>query len=425
MLVQWRKAESTLKRASPNSHEMLKRDVDGTYRAPRAGEIMINSTLANTFETLGREGKKGFYEGRIAKAIIEVILDKGGLMESSDLDQHMKVGSEESQPISLRYHPNGDKTKDYVELWEHPPNGQGLVALMALGIFQQLQVEQRIPAFSGKHHNSTQYLHALIECLKIAFADGFWWITDPDNSPVSATDLLSAEYLRERAKLFDPKKAQNYIHGHPGPSPAHNHSDTVYFCVADKDGNAISFINSNYDGFGSHIIPKGCGFTLQNRGSNFNLGPDNHPNIYAGGKRPYHTIIPGLTTTGQGDNRQLHSVFGVMGGFMQPQGHMQVLLNQMLFGLNPQEALDSPRICINADNAESPEPEEICIEEGIDPTVVAELQKMGHKVRVLREWERFMFGRGQVIRRLWDEAAGKAVFAGGSEMRGDGAAVPV
>ena len=281
-------------------------------------------TLANTFKALATEGKKGFYSGRIGKAIIDVIKLTDGFMEQEDLDNHLQIGTQESEPISLRFTGQNISAKtirsedgsssDYsVELWEHPPNGQGIVALMALGMFEELEKNRKIRTFAQEDHNSADHLHAVIETLRIAFSDANWWVTDPDHSPVKPAEMIARPYLAERAKLFDSQKAQSFENGNFDKSPALNSSDTVYFCVTDKEGNGMSFINSTYAGFGSGIIPEGCGFTLQNRGCNFALGPQNHPNIYKGGKRPYHTIIPGLITHGKGDKRDLHSVYGVMG----------------------------------------------------------------------------------------------------------------
>jgi len=415
---------------------MLKRDKRAEHfvRAPRAGEIFQNPTLAKTFRTLATEGKKGFYSGRIAQAIVDVLQMTGGHLELEDLEEHMKLGAQETVPISLQFRGQNVSRSDhkFVELWEHPPNGQGIVALMALGIIEELEKTRKIPTFAQEDHNSVPYLHTIIEALRIAFADATWWVTDPDHSPVASADLISRPYLAERAKLFNKDKAGSFSHGQPGPSPAQNHSDTVYFAVTDKEGNGISFINSNYAGFGSCIIPKGCGFTLQNRGSNFDLGPDDHPNIYKGGKRPYHTIIPGMLTYGEGQHRELHSVYGVMGGFMQPQGHVQVLLNMEVFGLNPQQALDAPRICIGAampDVGDSTTVgntavSTVFVEEGIDEDVVNGLRKLGHGVEVLGGHRRGIFGRGQIIRRHVDEETGKAVYSGGSDPRGDGFAIP-
>jgi gamma-glutamyltranspeptidase/glutathione hydrolase len=162
---------------------------------------------------------------------------------------------------------------------------------------------------------------------------------------------------------------------------------------------------------------------LQNRGGGFDLGPETHPNIYAGGKRPYHTIIPGMVTVGDGEDRRLHSLLGVMGGLMQPQGHVQVLLNMEVFGMNPQQALDAPRIFISAAGGAA-QMSAIYLEEGIGEDAVQTLKEMGHNVQVMKEWSRVWFGRGQIIRRHVDEATGQAVFSGGSDGRGDGCAMP-
>lgn len=420
----WQSSEKNLRKASPNGHELLKKDPsaqDG-YRAPKAGEIMKNPTMANTFKLLAKDGKKGFYEGEVAKQIIKVVSDLGGYLTMDDLKHHAETGFEPVDPISLKYTGQGvgESTNGGIELWEHPPNGQGIVALMALGIIQELEKQGKISRWGHKDHNSTAHLHALIEALRISFADAHWFVTDPNVVKVPSAELISEKYLAERARLFDPKKAASApVHG----SPAHMKSDTVYFCCSDPEGNAISFINSNYGGFGNCIVPKGCGFTLQNRGANFSLDKG-HPNVLAPRKRPYHTIIPGLTTFAS-DN-SLHSVYGVMGGFMQPQGHVQVLLNQEVFKLNPQAALDSPRFCIGAgmpgeDGRLSDAT--IYLEEGIDPKVVEELRAMGHSVKQLSGYGRAMFGRGQIIRRHVDD--GMQVWSGGSDLRGDGAAVPL
>ena len=472
----WARSESLIRNASPNFREMLRPDpkAEQYARAPRAGEIFRNPTLANTFRTLAAEGKPGFYTGRIAQAVADVVKSCGGYLSTEDLKSHIDSpigGSQETVPISLNFTGQGVSSKSSyksVQLWEHPPNGQGLVALMALGIMQELEKSHKIlPRFSREDHNSVPYLHAVIESLRIAFSDGQWWICDPDASSApkfAYTDLISPEYLAERAKLFNSESVCNPRHSDPGnfgPSPAQNSSDTVYFAVTDREGNGISFINSNYAGFGTCIIPAGCGFTLQNRGSNFTLQPENHPNAYAPGKRPYHTIIPALLTTettqdnavngpqvnGDVSSRELLAVYGVMGGFMQPQGHLQVLMNMEVFAMNPQEALDAPRICVGPgmpdedatqqDAAKSQSSSTVYAEDGIDPEVVEGLRKLGHDVQILRGWERGMFGRGQVIRQHFDEVdkgpqtngSGRKterirVWAAGSDLRGDGCAIP-
>lgn len=398
---------------------------------------MQNPTLAKTFRTLAAEGKKGFYTGSIADAIVDVIKLTGGHMEHSDLEHHLRLGTQETEPISLKFtgqnisrkalsSADGGASGHSVEIWEHPPNGQGIVALIALGIFEQLEETRKIRTFAQEDHNSADYLHAVIESLRIAFADANWWVTDPDDSKVQPSEMLAPKYLAERAKLFDATKTRQHSRGDLGKSPAQNHCDTVYFAVTDKDGNGMSFINSNYASFGTAIIPAGCGFTLQNRGCNFELGPADHPNVYAGGKRPYHTIIPGLLTHGEGEGRTLHSVYGVMGGFMQPQGHFQVLLNMEVFGMNPQEALDAPRICIGAGTPDQGKILDMTIylEEGIEESTVNGLRQLGHKVQVLSGTQRAMFGRGQVIRYHVDELTSQIVYSGGSDPRGDGCAIP-
>jgi gamma-glutamyltranspeptidase/glutathione hydrolase len=416
---------------------MLKEDPqapDGV-RAPRAGEIFKNTNLANTFRSLAKEGKKGFYTGRIAEAYVKVCKDLGGHIELEDLKNHLELGSEPVEPISLKFSGqnvgknqsqcvnsvDGQSTnpEDHgVEVWEHPPNGQGIVALMALGILEELERTGKIPAFTPEQHNSAPYLHAIVEALRISFADASWWVTDPNVFKVPTQELISRPYLAERAKLFSPTKASECSdHG----SPAHNHSDTVYFAVTDAAGNGISFINSNYGGFGTCIIPAGCGFTLQNRGANFNLEA-NHPNVLEPGKRPYHTIIPAMITNVS--DGSLHSVYGVMGGFMQPQGHVQVLLNMLAFKHSPQAALDAPRVCIGAGMPDLGKVLDMTVylEEGISESVRDELIVLGHKAEIVTGMKRGLFGRGQLIR--VHEEDGQVVYSAGSDPRGDGAAYP-
>lgn len=424
---------------------MLKSDKNAQdgKRAPKAGEIFENPTLAKTFRLLAKHGKAGFYRGEVAEALIKVVHDLGGHLQLEDLENHMKLGSQDVQAISLNFsgqnvheaqkaslhsenrtdgEKQGEKSNDNekhgVEIWEHPPNGQGIVALMALGIFEELERTGKISVWTEADHNSTEHLHAVIESLRIAFADANWWVTDPTIEKVPTAELISRRHLAERAKLFSPDKASSVLsHG----SPAHNHSDTVYFAVTDRFGNGISFINSNFAGFGTAIIPAGCGFTLQNRGSSFELA-EGHPNVYAPGKRPYHTIIPAIITNPS--DGSLHTVYGVMGGFMQPQGHVQVLLNMLTFKYNPQAALDAPRMCIGAGLPDAGDVMDrtVYLEEGIREDVVKELAALGHQVEVVRGYKRKIFGRGQVIRCHVED--GRHVYSGGSDPRGDGAAYP-
>lgn len=433
MGASWIGSENLIRNASPNFAEMLKKDPkakDGC-RSPHPGEIMTNPTLAQTFREVAKHGKAGFYSGRVAEELVKVVQDLGGFLRLDDLKNHMEKGSEEVDPIKLNFKGQGidkshgetmhDNSSEGVDVWEHPPNGQGIVALMALGMLEQLEKEGKIKSFSKEDHNSAEHIHAVVETLRIAFADANWWVADPNVSKVPSQGLISRDYLTERAKLFSPDRVGDLPdHG----SPAHNHSDTVYFAASDDEGNGISFINSNYAGFGTGIIPKGCGFTLQNRACNFMLHPADHPNIYAPNKRPYHTIIPALITNKA--DQSLHSIYGVMGGFMQPQGHVQVLLNMLVFGLTPQAALDAPRICIGAGMPDSGDvfDRTVYLEDGIKPEVADKLTEMGHKVEFVKGSLRGLFGRGQVIRWHVDEVEQKGVWSAGSDPRGDGAAVP-
>ncbi|KAG8747436.1 hypothetical protein FRC10_001107 [Ceratobasidium sp. 414] len=354
----WKLSESLIKQASPSFESML---LNG--RAPRAGEVMRFPDLARTFRTLVTEGKKGFYTGRIAEAIVELIKSKGGVMELDDLAAH---DTEFVEPISYTY-------AGEVTLYECPPNGQGITALMALGILEAVQETGKIKPLLEMEHNSAEYLHSLIEALRLAFADAQYYVTDPSMVHVPVKEMLSEEYLKKRAELFNPTiSIPDVNHGNPIHS-----TDTVYFCVTDQWGNGCSFIQSNYAGFGTGAIPKGCGFTLQNRGSGFFLEPG-HPNQLVGGKRPYHTIIPAVATRGD----ELFLVYGVMGGFMQPQGHIQVLLN-ILRGFTVQSALDAPRFCISAGSPDVPVSNaskagdinsEVYFEEGIPTETVEKLK---------------------------------------------------
>ncbi|KAI2467440.1 gamma-glutamyltranspeptidase [Annulohypoxylon bovei var. microspora] len=434
----WDKSEPQIRQASPNGSEMLKKDPgakDGV-RAPKAGEIMKNPALAQTFRALAAEGKKGFYSGRVAAELVKVVRDLGGHLELDDLAHHLETGTEPVAPISLKFRGQnvGELLKDSVlppsagssepqdiglELWEHPPNGQGIVALMALGIIQELEAQGQIPTWGPGDFNTAPYLHAIIEALRISFADAAWFVADPNVSSVPSDALISQPYLAARAALFDAGAASDVLHH---GSPALQSSDTVYFAASDSLGNAISFINSNYGGFGTCIIPAGCGFTLQNRAANFSLEAG-HPNVLAPRKRPYHTIIPALVTNLH--DGSLHSVYGVMGGFMQPQGHVQVLLGQVVGRLSPQQALDAPRVCIGAGMSRGKGDRTVYVEEGMPGETVEGLKKLGHEVQVVTDMERAQFGRGQIIRWSVDPVENIGVWSAGSDPRGDGAAYPL
>ena len=297
-------------------------------------------------------------------------------------------------------------------VYECPPNGQGITALIALNILEGFDL-------ASLQSLSTERLHLMIEAMRLAFADASWYVADPKFSNVPMKELLSKEYANERRKLISMQYAvRNIQRGFPVAS-----SDTVYLSVVDKSGNACSFINSNYMGFGTGIVPKGWGFTLQNRGHNFSLDP-NHPNALAPRKRPYHTIMPAMVTRAErsaseveagGEGETLYASYGVMGGFMQPQGHVQVLSALVDDGLDPQAALDRPRFCIDVDESGG----RVAIEEGVPEATFTGLQKMGHPVYSVSGYERALFGRGQVILRDAESGA----LCGGSDPRADGCAM--
>lgn len=379
-----RGAERQLKNA-PNGFELT------LYgRGPNAGETFRNLGLAKTLRTVAEGGKKAFYEGPIGEALVDVLQQAGGCMRLDDLAAHQSTWD---TPISVSYGP--------YRIHECPPNGQGITALLALNLLEGFDLAAMAPL-------DPQRLHLQIEALRLAFADTRWYVADPAVTPVPIDELLSKGYAAERRKLIDPRRATlDQQKGRPFAS-----SDTVYFCVVDRWGNACSFINSNYMGFGTGIVPQGWGFTLQNRGHNFSLDPQ-HPNRLEPRKRPYHTIIPGLVTREADDS--LFGPFGVMGGFMQPQGHVQVFL-ALNDGLDPQAAVDLPRFCLGDGNAS----DGVALEEGIPAETVAKLSEMGHPVQVVGGWGRALFGRGQVIVREYG-----GTLAGGSDPRADGCAMPL
>jgi len=359
--------------------------IDG--RAPKAGEIFCNRDLAKTFRAVAQGGSGSFYKGEIAKKIVETIQKYGGVMTESDLANHVSTWDE---PISTTYRG--------VRVWECPPNGQGLAALIALNILEEFDLKSLDPL-------SPERLHLIIESLRLAFADTRWYVADPKFNPAPLKGLLSKKYAGERRKIINTQYATlDTKRGSPVAG-----SDTVYCCVVDGQGNACSFINSNYMGFGTGIVPDGLGFTLQNRGHNFSLDP-NHPNALSPNKRPYHTIIPGMMTREDGS---LLAPFGVMGGFMQPQGHAQVVINMIDDGLDPQAALDRPRVCLEPGTADG----RVALEEGISAETVSTLKKMGHDAYSVSGYARSLFGRGQIILNQ------NGVLWGGSDPRADGCAV--
>ena len=395
----WQRGAERQLKSALNGHELT---IDG--RGPNVGEIFRNPGLARTFKTIAEGGKSAYYRGAIAEAIVSVIQESGGCMSAEDLASHVSTWEE---PISVDYHG--------YRVYECPPNGQGITALIALNILEGFDLASLEPL-------STERMHLLIEALRLAFADSRWYVADPAFSNIPINELLSQSYADERRKLIDRKRATI----DPKRGTPVNSSSTVYLSVADKFGNACSFINSNYWGFGTGIVPKGWGFTLQNRGYNFMLDPE-HPNCLAPRKRPYHTIIPAMVTRlpspprrgaggeVEGEGETLFASYGVMGGFMQPQGHVQVLSALVDDGLDPQSALDLPRFCIDVEEAGG----EVAIEDSLPPDTVAGLQNLGHPLHTVSGYERALFGRGQVI--LRDGETG--VLGAGSDPRADGCAM--
>jgi len=354
--------------------------------APRVGQIVHLPELARTFEQVAEGGADAFYHGAIADAIARTVQAAGGGLTTADLAAHTSTWE---QSIHADYRG--------VAVYECPPNGQGLAALQALRIAAGFDL-------AALPWDGPERVHWMVEAMRLAFADARRYIADPAVSPVPVADLLCDRYTAARRALIDPDRAM--------PPPTFGRpfagSDTVYLCVIDGEGNGCSFINSLYMGFGSAIVAEGTGVFLQNRGAGFTLEPD-HPNELAPGKRPYHTIIPALVTR-DGD---LWAVLGVMGGFMQPQGHLQVISAMLDDDLNPQEALNRPRWCLENGTPDSA----LLIEEGYPIATMARLAELGHPVRPVSGVGRGVFGDGQIIRR----AAG--VLFGGSDPRKDGQAV--
>jgi gamma-glutamyltranspeptidase / glutathione hydrolase len=365
---------------SPNTEDYLPGG-----RAPRTGQHVKLPGLAATLRAVAEGGADAFYEGPTADAIVATLAALGGVMTRDDLKTHRSTWGDS---ISAMYHG--------VTVHEHPPNGQGLAALIALRIAEGL-------GLADLPWESPERIHLMVEAMRLAFADVRHYVADPAVSPVPVDGLLSDAYVRERRALINTERAmQPPEFGRPPGS-----SDTVYLCAVDGEGNACSFINSLYMGFGSGIVAKGTGVFLQNRGANFSLLSD-HPNALQGGKRPYHTIIPGMAVK----DGELWAAFGVMGGFMQPQGHFQVISGMVDDDLNPQEALNRPRWCLQDGTAHST----LALEEGLPVKTMARLAELGHTVQPVSGRARGLFGSGDIIRRDPDSG----MLFGGADPRKDG-----
>ncbi|MYL54382.1 gamma-glutamyltransferase [Pontibacillus yanchengensis] len=344
-------------------------------RAPYVGEVWGSADMAQTLQSIANTKGVAFYKGDIADQIASFSEQYGGYLLKEDLANY---SPEWVDPISIQY-------KGY-DVWEIPPNGQGLIALQALNILKGYEITEK---------ESVDTYHKQMEAMKLAFTDGKSYITEEMNMSVSVKRLLSEEYAEERRKLI----GHNAITPEAGTPPK---GGTVYLATADNEGNMVSFIQSNYMGFGSGLVVPGTGIALQNRGHSFSLNP-HHDNALAGGKRTYHTIIPGFLTKGN----EAVGPFGVMGGFMQPQGHLQVMMNTIDFNMNPQSALDAPRW-------QWLEKKKIIVEPTFPSHIAEALTRKGHHIQV--ELETGSFGRGQII---WRDPNTGTLY-GGTESRTDG-----
>lgn len=359
-------------------------------KAPAKGEIFKNPNLANTLEKIVRGGRNEFYRGSIAKVIDAFMKSQGGFLTYDDMARH---SSEWVEPISSSY-------RGY-DIWELPPNGQGIATLQILNILEGYNL-------SEMGFGSAEYIHLFTEAKKLAFEDRAKYYADPRFSATPVTQLISKKYAVERRKLINREKAAKIYD--PGKIEAGN---TIYLTVADKYGNMVSLIQSNYRGMGSGMCPTGLGFVLQDRGEMFSLD-NGHANVYAPGKRPFHTIIPGFITK----NGKPWISFGVMGGDMQPQGHAQVIINLIDFKMNLQEAGDAPRIYHSGSS--EPTGQQMAdggilyLENGFRWEVIQKLLSMGHRV----EWNLGGYGGYQAIMR--DDK--NKVWYGASESRKDGQA---
>lgn len=375
------------------SRELLSRDENArrTYlpngQLAKVGEIFRNPDLARSLRQIAAEGRDAYYNGEIARSIVTTLRRHGGVLVLEDLAEY---SSEWVEPISTTY-------RGWT-VYEIPPNGQGIAALMMLNLMEGFPL--------GEYgHNSARALHAMIEAKKLAYADMLRYVADPRFSTVPVAALLAKDYARERAKLIDEAHARCQVEA--GKPPAAG-DDTIYLSVVDRAGNMVSLIQSNYAGFGSGIVPDGVGFMLQNRGALFTLD-EQHPNALAGRKRPLHTIIPAFMEKGD-----VRIAFGIMGGWNQSQAHAQFVSNIVDHGMNIQAALEAARF-----NKDTFEGCDLMIEDRVSAEVRAGLEAKGHELRVRGVYSGQM-GGGQAVRR--DFAAG--VNYGASDPRKDGAAIP-
>jgi gamma-glutamyltranspeptidase/glutathione hydrolase len=409
--------------------------VDGKGRTPAKGEIFKNPALAKTLRLIGEKGRDVFYKGEIADRIDKFMRENGGFLRKADFEKHTSTWVD---PVSTNY-------RGY-DVFELPPNGQGIAALQILNILEGFDLK-------AMGRNSAETLHAMIEAKKLAWADRAKFYADPEFATIPLAQLISKQYAAERRKLIDPNHAAKTVApGNPNAAQSSkardtsisglvakiengqdvrwphrvrdglasdarvtDDGDTIYMCTADDEGNMVSLIQSNYRGMGSGVVVPGLGFMFQDRGELFSM-EQGHANVYAPGKRPFHTIIPGFVMK----DGKPSEAFGVMGGGMQPQGHVQVLTNQIDFGLNVQEAGDASRWQHEGDNEPTGEKMEkggyVEVESGIPYEVVRELEKRGHDMR----FDVGGYGGYQAIKVEMHD--GLRVYIGASESRKDGQA---
>jgi gamma-glutamyltranspeptidase/glutathione hydrolase len=387
--IGWRGAERRLAETPDTAATYL---VNG--KAPRAGEIFKNPNLAHSYRLIAEGGRDAYYKGPIARDIVAFSDRVGGLFSASDFENNTPTWVE---PVKTNYRG--------VDVWELPPPGQGIAVLEMLNILKAYDLKKLGP-------KSPEFWHLLVEAKKLAYADRARYYADPAFVETPVAQLISEPYAEARRHLIKPDQALKDVEA---GDPKLGKSDTIYLCVVDKDHNCVSLIESNFASFGSGMVPGKLGFVLQNRGELFALD-EKHPNRLEPGKRPFHTIIPAMATR---DGKPWY-VFGVMGGDMQPQGHVQVLVNLIDFGMNVQEAGEAPRIehvgsASPTGKPGRPDGGTVRAERAIPEEVLAGLRKRGHKV----EQVRYNGGGYQGI--LIDPQTG--VLQGGSEVRKDGCAV--
>jgi len=387
----WQGAESRFRRDDEAAKVYL---MGEDLHAPTAGEVFKNPALARSYREIAEKGRDAFYKGRISESLVAFSNKRGGLFTQADFDKHASLWVD---PVKASYRGH--------DVWELPPPGQGIAALQMLNVLEGYDLKKLGP-------NSAEWWHLFLEAKKLAYADRAKFYTDPEFTKVPVADLVSTSYAEERRKLIDPKKAMMDV---AAGDAKIGKSDTIYLCVVDKDRNCVSLIQSNYYGFGSQQVPAEVGFAIQNRGTLLSLD-EKHANRLEPGKHPFHTIIPAMVTK---DGKPWF-VFGVMGGDMQPQGHVQVLVNMIDFGMNVQQAGESPRL--EHVGSATPTGREamrggglVYAEEGLSPEIVRDLAARGHQIQRVKK-------NGGGYQGIWiDPKTG--MLHGGSEARKDGAAV--